>query len=129
MRILVVEDDLISRDLVAGALRRAGHQVETACDGVDALKKLAGGAVRMVVSDWQMPGMDGAELCRAIRASAGPDVYVILLTGRGAAARFDGLHAGADDYLGKPFDVTDLLDSVRAGERVLASAQAARKSA
>lgn len=129
MRILVVEDDPMSRDLVAGTLRRAGHQVETAGDGREALGRLAGGLIRMVVSDWHMPGMDGAELCRAIRASAGPDVYVILLTGKGAAARFDGLHAGADDYLDKPFDITDLLASVRAGERILASAPATRKSA
>ena len=135
MRILVVEDDPASRDLVAGALRHGGHEVETACDGREALACLRGGAIRLVVSDWSMPGMDGADLCRAVRASAGPDVYVILLTAKGAAARFDGLHAGADDYLDKPLDVGDLLASVRAGELVLAGAAtpcrkpAVRKSA
>ena len=129
MRILVVEDDPISRDLVAGVLRRGGHDVATARDGHDALEQLRDGAIRLVVSDWNMPGVNGADLCRAIRASAGPDVYVILLTGRGAASRFDGLHAGADDYLDKPLDTNDLLASVLAGERVLAGAQTARKSA
>ena len=125
MRILVVEDDPMSRDLVAGALRHGGHEVTTACDGHEALAALRAGTIRLVVSDWSMPGMDGADLCRAIRATAAHDVYVILLTGRGAAARFDGLHAGADDYLDKPLDVTDLLASVRAGERVLAGAATA----
>ena len=129
MRVLVVEDDPVSRDLVAGALRHGGHDVETACDGREALEKLRGGAIRLVVSDWVMPGMSGPDLCRAIRATAGQGVYVILLTAKGAAARFDGLHAGADDYLDKPLDVNDLLASVLAGQRVLADAEAPRESA
>jgi DNA-binding response OmpR family regulator len=76
-----------------------------------------------------MPGMNGAELCRAVRTMGGQDVYVILLTARGADCRFDGLHAGADDYLDKPLDVNDLLASVLAGQRVLADAEAPRESA
>ena len=129
MRILVVEDDPMSRELVAGALRHSGHEVTTACDGAEALEQLKSGSIRLVVSDWSMPGMDGADLCRAIRASAGQDVYVILLTAKGTGSRFDGLYAGADDYLDKPLDVTDLLASVRAGERVLGDAHRVLRSA
>ena len=121
MRLLLVDDDPIALAVVAHALAESGHDVETAGGGLEALAKLADEPFRVIVCDWQMPGMDGPELCRAARSASREDLYVIMLTARtGDAARLDALHAGADDYLPKPFDLQDLLSSLRAGERVLA---------
>ena len=79
MQILVVEDDDISREMLENTLTQAGFDVETACDGIDALEKLRAGACRLVITDWDMPRMNGIELCQAIRRGefAGY-VYVIL---------------------------------------------------
>ena len=126
MRILLVDDDPVFTDGLRHALRRAGHDVDTACDGVEALEKLGLAApgtpasptcYRLMICDWQMPHLTGPDLCRAVRGSTvGHALYIIMLTSRGPAARLDGLDAGADDYLGKPFEMSDLLSSIRAAE-------------
>ena len=124
MKVLLVEDDPVALGLVAHMLFSAGHDVETAGGGGEALSKLENEP--LMVCDWEMPVMDGARLCRAARAlPGGREMYLIMLTARGAADRFDALHAGADDYLIKPFDLHDLLASICAGERILAEKSAA----
>ena len=124
MRILIVDDDMTFLEGLRHALARAGHRVETARNGVEALEKYRaarGGEnrFRLMLVDWEMPALNGPDLCRAIRAEAGGrDLYIIMLTGWGGAADVDGRHAGADDFLCKPFEMSDLLSSIRAGELV-----------
>jgi len=121
MRILIVDDDPLGLQMLRHALTRAGHDVETAANGVQALEILRQGTCRLVISDWTMPEMDGVELCRQIRAAdSGGYVYVILLTARNSTQdTLDGLSAGADDFMPKPFNPTELMLRVRIGERVL----------
>lgn len=122
MKILVVDDDELTLATLEHALRRHGHEVETATNGRDALEKLKLGACRLVISDWEMPQMSGVELCRAIRGGDFPGyIYTILLTSRDAAAdAVQGLAAGADDFVTKPFNPAELAQRVRTGERILA---------
>jgi putative two-component system response regulator len=121
MRILIVDDDPMALEMLRHALTRAGHVVETATNGREALDVLQGGRIRLVISDWEMPEMSGVELCRAIRAgdSAGY-VYVVLLSARVSAAdTVEGLSAGADDFMTKPFNPAELAVRVGVGERIL----------
>jgi two-component system response regulator MprA len=114
MRVLVVDDDRAVRDAVRRALTLAGYDVEAAEDGEQALAKVASAVPDVVVLDIGMPGVDGLEVCRRLRG-AGNRVPVLMLTARDAVAdRIDGLDAGADDYLVKPFDVGELKARLRA---------------
>ena len=121
MRILVVEDDQASIKLLDVTLRAAGHQMVVASNGREALKVLAEQPIRFVISDWEMPEMSGPELCRAIRsAEFGRYIYTILLTGRtGDEALIEGLSAGADDFVHKPFNRQELALRIRTGERIV----------
>jgi putative two-component system response regulator len=121
MRILIVDDDAMALEMLRHALTRAGHEVETASNGLEALEVLRKGTCRLVISDWTMPEMDGVELCRRIRAADSSGyVYVILLTARNSQQdTVEGLSAGADDFMPKPFNPTELMLRVRIGERVL----------
>ena len=113
MRILVVDDEPAVRGSLERALRLDGYQVELAADGREGLRKLRAGTDALVV-DVLMPVMDGIELCRAMRAS-GDMTPVLILTARDAVAdRVEGLEAGADDYLVKPFALEELLARLRA---------------
>jgi len=122
MKIIVAEDDALSRRLLETHLQRWGHEVETFDDGARALEgiRAAGGAV-IAILDWMMPGLDGPEICRRVRAdqnSAQP--YLVLLTSKeGAQSTIEGLKAGADDYVTKPFDAAVLRARVDVGTRVL----------
>src|SRR5438067_9488022 len=112
-RVLVVDDD----EKITGFLRRAlayeGYQVEVAAAGAAALAHALKSPPDLVVLDVMMPGLDGLEVCRRLRA--GGDVPVLMLTARdGVGDRVQGLDAGADDYLVKPFAVDELLARVRA---------------
>jgi putative two-component system response regulator len=119
-RILVVDDDEIGLAVVRNALAHAGHQVLTAGNGEEALAVLRREDVRLVITDWEMPVMDGLDLCQAIRRRDGGYVYVILLTSHGSSAAIvTGMSAGADDFIVKPFNQAELMARVRAGERVL----------
>jgi cyclic di-GMP phosphodiesterase len=121
MRILAVDDDEIGLAVVRNALAHAGHEVLTATNGEEALSVLRREDVRLVITDWEMPIVDGLELCRAIRRRDGGYVYVILLTSHGSSAAIvTGMAAGADDFIAKPFNQAELMARVRAGERVLA---------
>jgi putative two-component system response regulator len=119
---LVVDDDEIARELLCNALARAGYCTQSAQNGREALAILRTAPFRMVISDWVMPEMDGIELCRQIRAGDFPSyIYVILLTSRDQTQDIvEGLSAGADDFITKPFDPAELCVRVRTGERILA---------
>jgi two-component system response regulator QseB len=117
MRILLVEDDELLGAGVRDALERARHGVEWVQDGRLALAALGGAAFDLVILDLGLPGMDGADVLRGLRAR-GDATPVLVLTARDAPAqRVAGLDAGADDYLTKPFDVDELLARVRALQR------------
>jgi signal transduction histidine kinase len=121
MKVLIAEDDPISRLLLQGHLTKWGHEVTAATDGAEAWRLFEAGAYALVVSDWMMPEMDGPELVRRIRACPRPGyVYVILLTARAQKADVvQGMEAGADDFVTKPFDREELRVRVRAGERIV----------
>ena len=113
MKVLIVDDDRALRDALRRALTLAGYEAVLAADGEEALA-LAGTGPDAVVLDVGLPGIDGLEVCRTLRAS-GDRVPVLMLTARDAVAdRIDGLDAGADDYLVKPFDVGELKARLRA---------------
>lgn len=114
-RILVVDDDAAMRTAICRALALEGYEVDDAVDGVDALTRFDRSAVQpdAVVLDVLMPNLDGIEACRAIRATS--SVPILMLTARHAVEdRVEGLDAGADDYLGKPFAVAELVARLRA---------------
>lgn len=114
MRVLVVDDEPAVRDAVRRALVLSGYEVQQAADGREALEALAAAAPDAVVLDVLMPGVDGLEVCRRLRA-AGDRTPVLMLTARDAIAdRVTGLDAGADDYLVKPFALEELLARLRA---------------
>lgn len=122
MRILIADDDDITVEILEHALGQFGYQVTAARDGCEALDLVRSGQFRMVVSDWEMPKMTGVELCQEIRRrSASGYIYVILLTSRhGTQSVVDGMNAGADDFVSKPFQPQELVVRIRAGERILA---------
>jgi len=123
MRVLIAEDDKTSRKLLTAILEKQGHDVVTTVDGEEALGKLREtGAPRLAIVDWMMPRLDGLELCRKIRAQeTDRPPYLILLTALGDTSNIvEGLDAGADDYIVKPFDPVELRARIDAGERVLA---------
>ncbi|MDX1962712.1 MAG: response regulator [Pirellulales bacterium] len=121
MRILIADDDEIALELLEHTLIKAGYDVVTANNGREALELLRAGAARLVISDWEMPEMTGIQLCQAIRAGDFDGyVYVILLTSRAASDEIvQGMSAGADDFVIKPFHTPELLVRIRSGERVL----------
>jgi putative two-component system response regulator len=119
--ILVVDDDPICRELLKSVLEILGYRVETACDGLEALDLVYSGDFRIVLSDWQMPGLSGIELCQRIRKrQLGGYVYFILLTCLSRKENLVvGLRAGADDFINKPFDPEELQVRLRAAERII----------
>jgi|SRR5579864_861868 len=123
MKILIAEDDPVSSRLLEVFLRKWGYEIVAVSDGLAALALLeADGAPRLAILDWMMPGMEGVEVCRRVRHINGRAyVYLLLLTARGQKQNMlDGLNAGADDYLSKPFNSEELHARLRAGERILA---------
>jgi putative two-component system response regulator len=122
MRVLLVEDDYVTAELLAANLRDFGYEVTLAGDGQEAFTQIRSGRYRLVVSDWEMPGMTGAELCRQIRRRLSSGyIYVILATSYADVAHVvEGIEAGADDFLTKPIRPEELRVRLRAGERLLA---------
>jgi putative two-component system response regulator len=121
MQILIVDDDDFALSVLENTLARMGYSVMTARDGQEALKVLRETEIRLVVTDWDMPGMNGVELCRAIRREdLSSYIYIIMLTGReGAKQRLEGLCAGADDFLNKPLDPDELIVCLKTADRIL----------
>lgn len=114
MRILLVEDEPSAARFIAKGLREAAYAVDVASDGGIAAEQCHHNDYDAIVLDVMLPGRDGLSICRELRA-AGSDVPVLMLTARDAIeARVQGLDAGADDYLTKPFDFRELLARVRA---------------
>jgi CheY-like chemotaxis protein len=122
MRILIAEDDFTSRSVLAGVLKKQGHEVVIAVDGAEAWRIMqAPDAPLLAILDWMMPEMDGLEVCRRVR-QLGSNVtpFLIMLTSKSEKTEvIAGLEAGADDYLGKPFDPGELQARVSVGVRTI----------
>lgn len=119
--VIVAEDDPVSRELVRTLLEKWGYRVIVTKDGREAMEAIrAQTTPALAVIDWMMPGMDGIELCQRVR-EANKVLYIILLTARGGKERLiEGLEAGADDYLMKPFDKDELRARLQVGARIIA---------
>jgi putative two-component system response regulator len=122
VRVLVVEDDDFAADVLENTLVQYGYEVTKARNGREALELVRSSLYQLVISDWEMPEISGVELCRRIREQhTGGYAYIILLTARrGTKHVVEGLNAGADDFITKPFEPQELLVRLRAGERILA---------
>jgi diguanylate cyclase (GGDEF)-like protein len=121
-RILIAEDDPVSRRLLEAFLTKWGFEVVIATTGTEALQLLDRmDAPRLAILDWMMPGMEGIQVCQKLRESKErPYVYVLLLTGRSQKEDLlAGLESGADDYLTKPFDAQELRARLHVGQRVM----------
>ncbi len=113
---------MVARKILVQALHRLGHEVTEAPHGIDALKLLEKDPVRVIVSDWLMPEMDGLELCQRVRGRLKADyTYFILLTSRTAdqANQREAIEAGVDDFLSKPLDLQEIWMRLRVAERIL----------
>ena len=122
MRLLIAEDDRITRRFLEHSLGRWGYDVVVTSDGDAAWRVLSQpDPPPLAILDWMMPGMDGIEICRKVRAkTAATSTYIILLTTKnGKEDIVTGLRAGADDYLTKPFDVEELQARVQVGVRLV----------
>jgi CheY-like chemotaxis protein len=123
MRILIADDDDVSRFMLEVMLTKRGHEVICAANGEEALRILTGpNAPKLAILDWLMPGLDGVQVCRKVReVSALKSTYLILLTVRGSKEHLvEGLGAGANDYLTKPCNWEELDARVTVGRQVLA---------
>jgi len=121
-RILIAEDDPVSRRVLETLLKKWGYEVAVAVDGTEAVRLLESReSPRLAVLDWMMPGLEGVQVCQRIRQDAArPYMYLLLLTAR--SQRDDlvrGLESGADDYLTKPFDAQELRARLHVGKRIL----------
>jgi two-component system cell cycle response regulator len=122
IKVLAAEDNPVYLRLLRGMLEKWGYEVVVARDGNEAWKALEGPeAPQLAILDWMMPGMDGVEICRRLRASGRePYVYILLLTARTESEDLvEGIEAGADDYLIKPAKPYELKARLRAGLRIL----------
>lgn len=121
MRVLLAEDETITRRTVERHLTSWGHDVVAAADGQEAIEAYERSEFDLIISDWDMPRMAGIDVVRRIRAVQGRQfVYVMMLTGRDDSNDIvEGLDAGADDYLSKPFKKDELRARLHAGERVI----------
>ena len=122
MNVLIAEDDRVTAEILARTLQRWNYETRIVCDGTQAWEHLRSTTVpTLVVLDWMMPGMDGPDVCRRVRAELPlAHMYLLLVTAR--ETRGDviaGLEAGADDYIIKPFDPDELRARVAVGIRVL----------
>lgn len=117
MKVLVVEDEPRLAEALAQLLRDGGYEADTAADGPTGLARARAGGYGGMVLDVMLPGMDGFEVCRALRAEGNP-LPILMLTARGAVAdKVEGLDCGADDYMTKPFAPEELLARIRAMAR------------
>jgi sigma-B regulation protein RsbU (phosphoserine phosphatase) len=121
MRILVAEDDVFSRTLLGGTLKRLGHDPVAVPDGQEAIETYRRTHFPLVISDWVMPRVDGLELCNLIRAERRQNyTYIMLLTVVGETQNLlEGLKAGADDFIAKPFNQAVLEARIIVSERIV----------
>lgn len=128
-RVLVVEDDPVTRRLLEKLLQRSGYQVETAGNGREGLALFEAGSFSIAISDWMMPEMDGLQFCRAVRGHDQQRYsYIILLTARDSKDDLiSGLEAGADDYLVKPIHPAELIARLNTARRILGLERSLRR--
>ena len=121
MRILIVEDDAVSRRKLQGLLTKQGYEVTTASNGREAWEAFQREEFSMVITDWIMPEIDGLHLCSMIRGESRPKyTYIILITiMSGKGSYLEGIESGADDFLTKPYDPDVLRARLRVAERLL----------
>lgn len=121
MQVLIVDDSRLTLMTLKSLLTTAGYDVLTALNGQEALQVIREKGCRLVITDWEMPIMDGIELCRAVRADSSVSyVYLVLLTGHGKLEEMvQGLSAGADDFIAKPYQPSEVIARIRSGERIL----------
>lgn len=122
MKILIAEDNATSRRILEAILIKWNYEVISVCDGNEALEKLQEkDAPRLMILDWMMPGINGVEICRRLRKNGLIEpMYIILLTARDDKNDIvEGLGAGADDYIAKPFDKDELRARIDVGRRVV----------
>ena len=119
--ILLAEDDPVTRMLMTRFLKKAGYEVDAVANGSEALERMTKRYYPILVTDWEMPEMDGVALCRAVRnLQLDGYVYALLLTARDSKEHIiAGLEAGADDYLVKPVHEAELVARLNAGRRIL----------
>jgi diguanylate cyclase (GGDEF)-like protein len=119
--ILIAEDNPVSRGLLEKTLVKTGHKVVATRDGGEALNIFKETFFPIVITDWMMPGMNGIDLCEAIRGNASDGyVYIVFLTSKDSKDDIiAALEAGADDYLVKPFHRAELMARLRTGKRIL----------
>jgi two-component system response regulator MprA len=112
-RILIIEDDEAILKVLRRVLSYEGYQVDTALDGQSGLNMVREIVPDVIILDWMLPGMDGLEVCRRLRAAS--NMPILMLTAKDTIQdRVQGLDAGADDYLVKPFELDELLARIRA---------------
>ncbi len=122
MRILIVDDDLSTRNTLAGILRKCGHDVEMVSSGEEAWTVISQpDAPRLILLDWLMPGLNGLDLCKRIRSMDGDNpFYIIMLTVKDNKEDIvEGLDTGTDDYITKPFYPEELRARINAGYRII----------
>lgn len=129
MKVLIIDDAPDIRIYVKTLLEKWGYETSLAHDGVEGLERIRGTAFRIIVCDWEMPGMSGPDVCRAVRSSKlGHYTYIILLTGRSQEnSLVEGLNAGADDFLGKPVNPQILHARLQVADRILGLEQSLAK--
>lgn len=121
LRVLVVDDDADSREVLSIAVAALGHRSDGAQDGIEALAKQRAAPFDVILSDWNMPGMTGIELCREVRSRGSSTyTYFVFMTAFGDRAHLlEGLRAGADDFLTKPADLEELEARLISAARVV----------
>jgi DNA-binding response OmpR family regulator len=121
MKVLIAEDDLDSRELLGWILEKLGYQVVATSNGKEAWNAFRRGRFRLVISDVLMPEIDGLELCRRIRKhQQSKYTYIIMITALiGKKDYLEGMDAGADDFVTKPFDPDELKARLRVAERII----------
>jgi serine phosphatase RsbU (regulator of sigma subunit) len=121
MKILIADDDRVSRHVLASTLKKQGHEVVAVEDGLKALEAFQDNYFPVLISDWLMPVMDGPALCRKVRELQGENyTYIILLTAlEGKSSYLEGMEAGADDFISKPFDADELRVRIHVAGRII----------
>jgi sigma-B regulation protein RsbU (phosphoserine phosphatase) len=129
MKVLAIEDQPIAALQLGAALRKLGHEPVAAGGGAEGWARLGREPLRIVVSDWRMPGIDGLELCRLIRKRGGDYIYFILISAAGVTpeGREAALAAGVDDFIAKPIDPDELKMRLFVAERILGFTQQVKK--
>jgi CheY-like chemotaxis protein len=118
VEVLIVDDDEVALRAMASVVHDLGHPCRTASDAEEALAEYERCPAGIVLSDWNLPGMSGLELCQALK-QRNPHVYVVLVTAHDKVSLLEGVHGGVDDFLRKPVDVDELVLRLTAAERLV----------